>query len=1308
MAKKNSKKLSDRECTDVLKERISVTMNELLRMIHRINPTGEKLNPERTSERYRVKAQLQSLLIRRFKDHLTVVQPDPEQPNLVGLQLSSFFDDDACHATIDELDPDARAWVQERLADSLLTNPDEGFEPGLNQSHPETKAAPRIGDDAYCMNDTLALGRKALTEFDYEACELHGRAALGMAGDDPFPAVLLLELYVDHIADYEKALDLANSLPTRVQSDETVEAYLILALARSGRIDEAVEHARRTVTPKPPEVYFLAAEHYVGQDDIDRASSCLNELESIDPGEFRSNAAQLRQRIQAIRAKRLEPDERKMLDDLKEGRIKEALKLADSILAVLPANKAAQRVLNEIKIRQREEKICRLLSAADDARYCSDFVLEADLLKRAIAEGVDTDADAGALQERLEVAKNKARARESEAGIQRVVDLFTAGNRKEALAQYHGLAEPERCQVRERTQDAHFAWLDLIAFPRPIGKLEVLVEAVLILGKSKKALDLGKDLAQIVKDLQAHSQILDFIPEATELLQRLETLVRESRAKAAKVALEDAVRFLEMGNLCQARAALDLIQPASLPDVERPVFETCNGKLMDLEINAKLKQKYGQARERGNYLAARGLARELAASAAHDSTEEWMNRVNECDSAIKKEWFLVNFDCGDLPLFFATIGASGFGQNESGCLLSDRSTLVFGTSHDRWVFLRFFSLAEQAFKRVVLLRTPHPMSLERISPVGNTLWLVGERGDTLEVGLEPLQIHSWQEAASFVSSEKVIEDVWLFPKSRLLWFQLSSGGAKLDFSNVVMDLDRQRVSKLKGFLGFPMVVNARGRFLIGFQKYGDRELKLFSEQGKFLWSFDLSRGQSVHSISMHPNGKDFLILPFRPKEFWGETTIDSLRSAPNMCLEIRPERGNTYPPVLIEDSDGEADHSVFTSFDSGVVFVRFMESILADSKTILAAFKDVGGRFELLFRIPIPERTLFFCDEFSNVFVATKIRSDKFNAIFLNESSPDLQGDRTDSSKKVFPELRGDFLPCYFLPRNSTFVSKYEDFILNAEPKRADEIFREMKTPGSHSPDEIDSFRWALYWSSSYDRANELKEFLGANYPDHPCVRQDSASQAAHDENWEEVVRLLEGFLPDDEEEEDNICHLYHLLGIAFFRMGNIEKALSAWEEGKLYGEDPCNLCDCIEFAQLALGKTNEGVKDDEARAGAGAGVEDAMQKAFKHCEAIEDALAHERWRDVVETIWKMDAISIGNFQIQARLSYALLKQISIPRTLEWFFKAVSLGNYCQMTDNKITVKPPVFPPRFKIWSESRLNDVAMQAKQWLVSVAGA
>lgn len=98
------------EAEAVLRRGGGVSAEELLRLIHAVNPTGGGLRPEVEARRYALKSRLQSLLVCEFKEDVAV-EALRGREGVVGLRYRPK-NRDACHAVIAELDDEARSWVQ--------------------------------------------------------------------------------------------------------------------------------------------------------------------------------------------------------------------------------------------------------------------------------------------------------------------------------------------------------------------------------------------------------------------------------------------------------------------------------------------------------------------------------------------------------------------------------------------------------------------------------------------------------------------------------------------------------------------------------------------------------------------------------------------------------------------------------------------------------------------------------------------------------------------------------------------------------------------------------------------------------------------------------------------------------------------------------------------------------------------------------------------------------------------------------------------------------------------------------------------
>ena len=305
MARKNKKKKAIQP-DDLLAERVPATALDLIRMIHRINPTKEEVGPQKAAHRYRLKARLQSLLIRRFGDGLSVEQPDVNQPQLIGIRLRNFSED-ACHALIHELDEDARSWAQrqidERQHDRLQDSPE--LRDSLKADSPAPSAQPKPTLTERSEEELLQLGRKALDEFDYEKSEAFYRQALQRSEGGLQPALALLEILIEHLAADEKALALSESFSASTLKDKGIRIRLATAYARLDRIEPALATIRRIVEPEAAQVYYLAAKHFIAQQEEEQALNQLASLKACGSTEFVLGTEQLEREIRSLQARRL-------------------------------------------------------------------------------------------------------------------------------------------------------------------------------------------------------------------------------------------------------------------------------------------------------------------------------------------------------------------------------------------------------------------------------------------------------------------------------------------------------------------------------------------------------------------------------------------------------------------------------------------------------------------------------------------------------------------------------------------------------------------------------------------------------------------------------------------------------------------------------------------------------------------------------------------------------------------------------------------------------------------------------------------
>lgn len=248
-----------------------------MRLIHVVNPTARELREPDRQRRYELKARLQSLLVRRFADEIRVVRGD--EPGVVSL-FHRYANEDACHAVINELDTDARAWVTYQL--------DVGADA---ESHPHASAAPRLrqsgGESAGAAHDgnvsaLVAAGERALDDYDFDQAAKHFAQAVQLSHGAVGPTQALLELWVERLGSDREALDLEASLPKETLASEAVRGLLGIAAARLKEIKHADRLVRSLQSPRAAEIMALCVRAACEMGDVDLATRWLYRLRSFD------------------------------------------------------------------------------------------------------------------------------------------------------------------------------------------------------------------------------------------------------------------------------------------------------------------------------------------------------------------------------------------------------------------------------------------------------------------------------------------------------------------------------------------------------------------------------------------------------------------------------------------------------------------------------------------------------------------------------------------------------------------------------------------------------------------------------------------------------------------------------------------------------------------------------------------------------------------------------------------------------------------------------------------------------------------
>lgn len=266
------------EAEALLRRGAPIPIEQLIRLIHAVNPTTRSLRASDATRRYSLKAQLQSLLIRNFPEQIQVVRTDT--PGVISI-LHGYVGLDACHAVLDELDPDARAWVTYQLDVNGAQATPESYSAPLEEAK-ELNSQPQTSEKERAVASRLHAGKQAAKRYDYETAASEFESALQRDGASIEAARALLGLWVETLGTDDPALALESRLPKPTLADPEVKALLATAAARSGDLKRAERLTLGLENTRAAEIIAICAKVALQRRDAAAAALWIAQLRWLD------------------------------------------------------------------------------------------------------------------------------------------------------------------------------------------------------------------------------------------------------------------------------------------------------------------------------------------------------------------------------------------------------------------------------------------------------------------------------------------------------------------------------------------------------------------------------------------------------------------------------------------------------------------------------------------------------------------------------------------------------------------------------------------------------------------------------------------------------------------------------------------------------------------------------------------------------------------------------------------------------------------------------------------------------------------
>jgi len=1068
----------------VLSGRKTVTALELVRMIHRINPTGEKFSVGETRERYRIKADLQSLLVNKFKTSIEVV-PDAEDENLVSLVLK-HFDENGCHALVRELDFEARSWVQQEIdvqkAEDLKVQKTASRAPRENKADTAASREPlEISKNSDLSPDELlTLGAGALEDYDYDACEKFYSQAFKLSHGALPAAQALLEFFVDYLAAYEKAVGLRSSLSKECLNDSIITAKLALSLLRTGRVDDAEKLCKRL------------------------------SLSSNNPAVFETRA--MLEEIEQIRLDSLAPRVREMEKLWQGGLYSEAYRMAQNILENVPRHREAGIIRRKFVEMERKKKFEQLLDQADRARVDRNFDLEASLLKKALEWSCDK-TESG-IKERLDSAAGAARELAGLMEIQRVVDSLQKGELKQSLMSYTSLSPEQQHQCRERVEDDRFSWMDELKTAMPRIKSDRSAEAVLLLEKACRMMERGEEPAGVLESVSRVEQEIRSINAGRVLMESIEDALQAVEREKSENLLKEAVDFLEKRLLERARACLDGVNGNLLGLGARKVLDDASSSLMELERNSSLERTHAGSLTRQDYFTARETARTLSRVLPEEQGNEWQKRADEHTKEIIQQWRLVKGSAAGINPDFLNMDVTSWDSvNSSSCLMADGRHMIMISACHLWLFIRLFDTAIQMFDQAVMLRSPIPMDFPHLKLDGDKIWIFGGEGGIFSMTMEPLDILFWKDCGQWIKKEHLLEDSWFFPGQNYFWLNCRPLGLSSRERASVISLEQHREVRKVNIDGVPCIIHQGDESHLFDYIFDSDIIKMYGANGGQKATFRKKAPGVFEKGVMHPDGSHIIFVINNDEE----VNFGSERE-PNeddLSLEILPHDSDLPEPMKIPGSQGEMSSDIAAFSGSGLFFVHYYCNPDIDDHRFLSAFKVQHDGFKELYRVAVPDDFFFVTDETSQHVSGVMLTNDGIRSVFLNSEKPSFEpflAELEESCSCSTPEV-DELMQCRRpTGEPSLEQQRYETTLEKAGISTFRSIFKKFRNASDPDPEKVIAFYGALDFRHFYPEfASKVKDWVFKTFPNHPRVRMYQAQKELQNQEWHRAVSLLEG-----------------------------------------------------------------------------------------------------------------------------------------------------------------------------------------------------
>ncbi len=1248
----------------VLRGRISADAKALCGLIREVNPSGRDLSAAERTHRYRQKSRLQSHLIASFAEDILVgIESDGDEGTVLLLHQPTGLT--AGHTVISELEDGARSWVQRKVdtGDVVVVGsvagsvrepkgPDSGGGRGRpsenkrNVGAPPPSAVPRGGsagaggrsassksnrggraapsgqerpdlnwDDETPAGDLLGAGRKALLNYDYEGAralflKAHQRSATSSAA-----AFALVELLVGLGADLD-ALEFAETLSSRVLSEQRIRGPLALAAARSAQREKARTFVKGLNDPNSAEVFVRLAALAISAEDETTAAEDLAEAKKLVPSHPEFGAIEAA--ITRLHRGRQKPLIEQVKTFVAQGRWTEAANLLGTLRQAGPLDPELKVALLALEEHRRRKRTDELATRAIEALRSGDFEAAVRGLRQALLDPPETERRA--LEGTLAKAESRQREEVEARAAALVLKQFAHGDTTEALLLYLRLdpgaaARVRKCLSEETEMGDHVHLvhhLDQMGVTGGGARARAAVSAAFALTRAKSIVQDDPEAALAL--LSPHASLLENVQEASAIVQRGQAARQTREAEEAVAKLKEATAIscriseIDFYNTPSGKAPVELRQAKSLlSDATVRLLPEClqtealtlrealeaalwrydlmlalrrfilagdlaGGRaLMD---NPETRLRLRNVGAQPPSASPRGLAAEEAGPPAIRQTVEKMIQTafrvavagERADELEKAGWAKKIITDAPIPM------SEGWDFLLAGCAdaeqyLQNGQYLYVLRSRGRFVFLRVVDVATKPplIRTTVVLQTPEPCNIWGTAVNDKWIMGVGTVGAAIVLSTSDFRVLGWLPPRADLTRttpagpiSETLGGANFSPDMRSLWCTETpyQGNSRL----CVFDLETMRKTYEEELPSSASIVTVRGTDGICVAlNYTFQRLDFRGPDGRTVTGGQFNLHIATFSITAYPGGGFFALGLFSTAEQGTNEDDENAKRevrAVHLSPGLPPKDLLVIPNVPLDVAAAASD------LEARRIFVLLDEC--TEYRTLFAFLVDVEtDTLVELYRAEVPAASLLVQEDGGKRPSLLVSEPGIFEVVPLGESPPTFP-------KVSLPQWDGD------IPPENTYQSNCSGWqgprqnsvnhwmtVVRSGMAGSRAVYDELLSSGDPETMLDGARAYRLLGKTPVGSALESEALK--RFPHHAETRWMTACPALHVGRWEHIRELLETV--DESSLNDAMGrHLTHMLGLALLKDGEYDKAREVLLRG-LLRPGKCDLLSLLAIA---------------------------------------------------------------------------------------------------------------------------------------------